>query len=151
MRRLALKILPVAVMVSSVVYGQSLGDVARENREKLKAKAASSTAKPKVITNESLPKNPDTDAGPRERRRERRKDDGGVSQNSFGWPVSGTMEEPDSGAEKCDCKSAGADRQTQRFHSFRRRQRIFQRRTVQPASGEKAGKCSANAAATRRA
>ena len=48
--------------MSSVVYGQSLGDVARENREKQKAKGASSTAK--VITNENLPKNPD--AGPRE-------------------------------------------------------------------------------------
>jgi acetyl-CoA carboxylase beta subunit len=62
MRRIALKILPIALLMSSVVYGQSLGDVARENREKQKAKAASSAAKPKVITNESLPQNPD--AGP---------------------------------------------------------------------------------------
>jgi acetyl-CoA carboxylase beta subunit len=66
MRQITLKILPVALLMSAVVYGQSLGDVARENREKQKAKAASSTAKPKVITNESLPKNPDTDAGARE-------------------------------------------------------------------------------------
>jgi hypothetical protein len=66
MRRIALKILPIALLLSAAVYGQSLGDVARENREKQKAKDASSTAKPKVITNENLPKNPDADAGPRE-------------------------------------------------------------------------------------
>jgi hypothetical protein len=66
MRRIALKILPIALLVSAAVYGQSLGDVARENREKQKAKDASSTTKPKVITNENLPKNPDADAGPRE-------------------------------------------------------------------------------------
>jgi uncharacterized coiled-coil protein SlyX len=45
--------------MSSVAYGQSLGDVARENREKQKAKAASSAPKPKVITNENLPANPE--------------------------------------------------------------------------------------------
>ena len=66
MRRIALKILPIALLVSAAVYGQSLGDVARENREKQKAKDASSTTKPKVITNENLPKNPDADVGPRE-------------------------------------------------------------------------------------
>ena len=66
MQRMFLKILPIALLMSSVVYGQSLGDVARENREKQKAKNASSTAKPKVIANEDLPKNPDADAGPRE-------------------------------------------------------------------------------------
>lgn len=66
MRRIALKILPIALLLSAAVYGQSLGDVARENREKQKAKDASSTTKPKVITNENLPKNPDADAGPRE-------------------------------------------------------------------------------------
>jgi hypothetical protein len=64
MRRVALKILPIALLMSSVVYGQSLGDVARENREKQKAKDASSTPKPKVITNETLPRNPE--AGPSE-------------------------------------------------------------------------------------
>jgi predicted RNase H-like nuclease (RuvC/YqgF family) len=66
MRQITLKILPVALLMSAVVYGQSLGDVARENRKKQTAKDASSTAKPKVITNENLPKNPDADAGPRE-------------------------------------------------------------------------------------
>jgi len=61
MRRVARKILPIALLMSSVVYGQSLGDVARENREKQKGKGASSTAKPKVVTNENLPKNPDAE------------------------------------------------------------------------------------------
>ena len=59
MRRTELKILSIALLMSSVAYGQSLGDVARENREKQKAKAASSPAKPKVITNESLPGAPE--------------------------------------------------------------------------------------------
>jgi len=62
--RMFLKIAALAVLLSSVAYSQSLGDVARENREKKKAKAASSTAQPKVITNENLPKHPDADAGP---------------------------------------------------------------------------------------
>ena len=47
---------------SLTAYGQSLGDVARENREK-KAADASSTP-PKVITNATLPKDPDAGAGP---------------------------------------------------------------------------------------
>ncbi len=37
-------------------YGQSLGDVARENREQ---KAANASPLPKVITNKTLPKDPD--------------------------------------------------------------------------------------------
>jgi hypothetical protein len=66
MRQVALKILPIALLMSSVVYAQSLGDVARESRKKQAAKDASSKPKPKLITNENLPKNPDGDAGPRE-------------------------------------------------------------------------------------
>jgi hypothetical protein len=58
MRRIALRVLSIALVMGSVAYGQSLGDVAKENREKQKAKTASSTAKPKVITNEDLPANP---------------------------------------------------------------------------------------------
>jgi len=58
MRRIALRVLSIALVMGSVAYGQSLGDVAKENREKQKAKDASSTAKPKVITNEDLPVNP---------------------------------------------------------------------------------------------
>jgi hypothetical protein len=54
-----LKILAIALLIGSVAYGQSLGDVARENREK-KAEDASS-APPKVITNKDLPKDPNGD------------------------------------------------------------------------------------------
>jgi len=58
-----LKIVAIAFLISPAVYGQSLGEVARQNREKQKAKDASSTVKPKLITNENLPKSPATDAG----------------------------------------------------------------------------------------
>jgi hypothetical protein len=58
MRRIVLNVLSIALVTGLVAYGQSLGDVAKENREKQKAKAAAATAKPKVITNEDLPANP---------------------------------------------------------------------------------------------
>jgi hypothetical protein len=52
-----------ALALSSPAYGQSLGDVARENREKQNAEDAASPApKPKVITNADLPKDPDAGA-----------------------------------------------------------------------------------------
>jgi hypothetical protein len=46
-----------ALLISTAAYGQSLGDVARENREeKEKQKAASASApQPRVITNKDLP------------------------------------------------------------------------------------------------
>ena len=54
MQRMFLKILAIALLMLPVAYAQSLGDVARENREK-KAEDAS-TAPAKVITNKDLPK-----------------------------------------------------------------------------------------------
>jgi hypothetical protein len=62
--RLGLKIAASTLAVSSFAFCQSLGDVARDNHEKQKAKSASSSVKPKIITNESLPASPD--AGPSE-------------------------------------------------------------------------------------
>jgi len=56
-----------ALLISTAAYGQSLGDVARENREeKEKQKAASaSAAPPQVITNKDLPQDPEqTEDGP---------------------------------------------------------------------------------------
>ena len=56
-----------ALLISTAAYGQSLGDVARENREeKEKQKAASaSAAQPRVITNKDLPQDPEqTEDGP---------------------------------------------------------------------------------------
>jgi len=64
MQRMLLKILAIALLMSSGAYGQSLGDIARENREK-KAEDASA-AQPKVITNADLPKGPDANQGPGE-------------------------------------------------------------------------------------
>jgi hypothetical protein len=55
------KILSIALLITLPAFGQSLGDVAKENREKQRAKAASSTTKPKVITNETLPARPEAD------------------------------------------------------------------------------------------
>jgi len=55
MQRMFLKILAIALLLSPAGYGQSLGDIARENREK---KAEDASAAPsKVITNADLPKN----------------------------------------------------------------------------------------------
>lgn len=48
------------IWVSSAGYGQSLGDVAREQRQKQQAKDTKTAAK--VITNEDLPEHPDSSA-----------------------------------------------------------------------------------------
>ena len=64
MRRIFLTIFAIALLVSSAAYGQSLGDIARENREKKTDDA--SAAQPKVITNADLPKDPDANQEPAE-------------------------------------------------------------------------------------
>jgi hypothetical protein len=51
--------LSLAIAMNSAAYGQSLADAARTNREKQKAKEASSPAKPRLITNDNLPSNSD--------------------------------------------------------------------------------------------
>jgi hypothetical protein len=58
------KILAIVLLMNSAAYAQSLGDIARENREKQISGDASATAKPKVITNKDLPKDPDANPGP---------------------------------------------------------------------------------------
>jgi len=65
MRRIFLTICAIALLMSSAAYGQSLGDIARENREKQNAENASA-AQPKVITNANLPKDPDASQEPAE-------------------------------------------------------------------------------------
>lgn len=57
--------LALAFLITSAAYGQSLGDVARENREK-KSAEDNSTASPKVITNKDLPKDADANQEPAE-------------------------------------------------------------------------------------
>ncbi|MFZ3265112.1 MAG: hypothetical protein WA172_14005 [Terriglobales bacterium] len=58
--RIFLTVLATLLLAIPAAYGQSLGDVARENREQ---KAANASPPPKVITNKSLPKDPDAVAG----------------------------------------------------------------------------------------
>src|ERR1017187_2581107 len=58
--RIFLATLAMLLFATLAAYGQSLGDVARENREQKAADAP--TTPPKVITNKTLPKDPD--AGP---------------------------------------------------------------------------------------
>jgi predicted RNase H-like nuclease (RuvC/YqgF family) len=65
MQRIFLTISASALLMSSAAYGQSLGDIARANREKQNAENASA-AEPKVITNANLPKDPDTNQEPAE-------------------------------------------------------------------------------------
>jgi hypothetical protein len=56
-RAMFFKVLAIAFLMILTAYGQSLGEIARKNREKQKAEdASSSTATPKVITNKDLPK-----------------------------------------------------------------------------------------------
>jgi len=59
-----LKISAIALLMNLAAYGQSLGDIARENREKKTDDA--SAAQPKVITNADLPKDPDANQEPSE-------------------------------------------------------------------------------------
>jgi hypothetical protein len=54
-----LKILAIALFTNLAAYGQSLGDIARENREKQAADEASGV-KPVVLTNKDLPATPAT-------------------------------------------------------------------------------------------
>ena len=61
---IALLKMTIALLMSSAVYGQSLGDVARDNREKKSEDA--SAAQPKLITNADLPKDPDANQEPPE-------------------------------------------------------------------------------------
>jgi hypothetical protein len=58
MHRTFLKILAVAFLLNLPVYGQSVADIARENREKQAAHDATGV-KPKVITNQDLGEGPD--------------------------------------------------------------------------------------------
>src|ERR1700730_19371765 len=65
MQRVFLKISAIALLMSSAAYGQSLGDIARANRDKQNAENASA-AQPRVITNANLPKDPDANQEPAE-------------------------------------------------------------------------------------
>lgn len=66
MQRMFLRVLAIGLLITAASYGQSLGDVARENREKKSAEDSSSSSPPKVITNKDLQKNADADQEPAE-------------------------------------------------------------------------------------
>lgn len=53
MQRICWEMLAIAVLMTSAAYGQSLGDIARENREKRNTDNAAGN-QPKVITNQDL-------------------------------------------------------------------------------------------------
>ena len=61
MQRMFLKLLAIALLITAVSYGQSLGDVARENREKKAAEDNSTSTPAKVITNKDIQKDVDAD------------------------------------------------------------------------------------------
>lgn len=65
MQRWLIRISAIAILANLAAYGQSLGDIARQYREKQAAQEASATP-PKVITNKDLPSNPDGYQGPRD-------------------------------------------------------------------------------------
>jgi len=79
------------LLISTAAFGQSLGDVARENREeKEKQKAASaSAAQPRVITNKDLPQDPEqTEDGPQTAPSSKANDtDQATAENSAENPV----------------------------------------------------------------
>jgi hypothetical protein len=82
-----------ALLISTAAYGQSLGDVARENREeKEKQKAASASApQPRVITNKDLPQDREQTAdGPQTVPSSNANDtDQATAENSAEDPVAG--------------------------------------------------------------
>jgi hypothetical protein len=80
MQRVFLTIFAIALLMSSAAYGQSLGDIARENREK--KNEAASAAQPKVITNANLPKDPDANQEPAEAQSEASASSQGVDHRS---------------------------------------------------------------------
>jgi hypothetical protein len=58
MQRTFLKMVAIALLMASAAYGQSLGEIARENREKQSAQETSGTP-PRVITNQDLGEGPE--------------------------------------------------------------------------------------------
>lgn len=61
-RGLVRSIVWLALAASVCVYGQSLGDVARQTRQKQSSKGDAANAPKRVITNEDIPESPDVNA-----------------------------------------------------------------------------------------
>ena len=65
MQRTFLKIIAIVLLTNLAAYAQSLGEIARENREKQKAQEGSGVP-PRMITNKDLPEDPEGSKGLRE-------------------------------------------------------------------------------------
>jgi hypothetical protein len=65
MQRTFLKLFSIALLMNLPAYGQSLGEIARENREKQKNQETSGVP-PRMITNKDLPADPEGYQKPRE-------------------------------------------------------------------------------------
>jgi hypothetical protein len=65
MQRTFLKLFLIALLMNLPAYGQSLGEIARENREKQKTQETSGV-RPRIITNKDLPADPEGYEKPRE-------------------------------------------------------------------------------------
>jgi len=63
MQRIFWNVLAIALLISPAAHGQSLGDAARENRDKKQAEDAAGV-QPRMITNKDLPKDPNPDQAP---------------------------------------------------------------------------------------
>src|ERR1700679_1612270 len=65
MQRTFLKLFLIALLMNLPAYGQSLGEIARENREKQKTQETSGV-RPRIITNKDLPADPEGYEKPRQ-------------------------------------------------------------------------------------
>lgn len=63
-QRILLRAFAIALLMQPVVYGQSLGEVARENRDRQSDEDTPAATKPRVITNKDLPKDPNENQAP---------------------------------------------------------------------------------------
>jgi len=117
MQRMFLRILAIALLSNMAAYGQSLGDIARENREK-KNIDDSSAASPKVITNKDLPKDPNANQAPNEA--------------TLGANAAASSATDDSAAQR-SAEQRSADQRTAELHSANQRfaqQRLAEQRAA---------------------
>jgi hypothetical protein len=69
MQRTFLKLFSIALLMNLAAYGQSLGEIARANREKQKSQEIS-RVQPRMITNKDLPADPEGYEKPRQPQRD---------------------------------------------------------------------------------
>ena len=89
MQRMLFRALAIACLMNLPAHGQSLGEIAREYREKQNAQE-SSGAEPKVFTNKDLPANPEGYQAPRGPQPARTWDSEGTDGSSFDRSSGGT-------------------------------------------------------------